>query len=386
VGPAAAVGVLLVTIGSGCAQSQSTVTSAPRGIAATAPPTVAVRTTPAAPISWNVVSSPNPSGSTTSWLNGVTCVSASDCWAVGYSVDIDDNWQTLVEQDAGSGWNIISGPNPSGSTASWLNGVTCVSASDCWAVGYSVDIDGKWQTLVEQDAGSGWSIVSSPNPSGSTHGELFGVTCVGAGDCWAVGCSSNAAGGDQTLIEQDTGDGWNVVANPPDSGGQLWDVTCVSAGDCWAVGYSAGPSPLIEHYANSGWGVVSSGPYGHQLDGVTCVSAGDCWAAGGSVIVQYTEDGWSVVSNPTPADGMLASVACVSADNCWAVGTSGDDQMLIEQYAGSRRSVVSSPAVATGSQLYGVTCPSASDCWAVGWSHGPDHGQTLIVQGSRPAG
>ena len=45
-----------------------------------------------------------------------------------------------------------------------------------------------------------WSIVSSPNTSATEHNALRGVTCVSASECWAVGyyLTDNAA---QTLIE-----------------------------------------------------------------------------------------------------------------------------------------------------------------------------------------
>jgi uncharacterized membrane protein len=87
----------------------------------------------------------------------VTCASAGDCWAVGFS-SVNGNGQPLIEHYAGSSWAIVSSPNPS---PGGLNGVTCASAGDCWAVGFS----SPGQPLIEHYAGSSWAIVSSPNPS-----------------------------------------------------------------------------------------------------------------------------------------------------------------------------------------------------------------------------
>ena len=87
---------------------------------------------PAAEGGWSIVTSPNatpPPGNNK--LRGVTCVSASDCWAVG-----GNGFQTLIERWDGTSWAIVSSPNTSATQANHLNGVTCVSASDCWAVGY----------------------------------------------------------------------------------------------------------------------------------------------------------------------------------------------------------------------------------------------------------
>src|SRR5207244_2804734 len=129
---------------------------------AAAPPSMPLAPTAA---NWAIVTSPNTS-TTQNNLLGVTCVSASDCWAVGSTVCAPTN-------------------NP--------NGVTSVSASDCWAVGYSeivgantLNID---QTLIERWDGNSWSIVSSPNATAWPKNFLYNVTCVSASDCWAVGFS-----------------------------------------------------------------------------------------------------------------------------------------------------------------------------------------------------
>ena len=45
--------------------------------------------------------------------------------------------------------------------------MTCVSASDCWAVGYYIYSSGVYiyQTLIEHWDGTSWAIVTSPNTS-----------------------------------------------------------------------------------------------------------------------------------------------------------------------------------------------------------------------------
>jgi hypothetical protein len=136
-------------------------------------------------------------------------VADSQCWAVGWAsgATIDASsyeTHTLVEQETGGGWSIVSSSNPPGSTAdSGLTTVACVSARDCWAIGSESDpTPGPTQTLDEQDTGGGWTIVSSPNPSGSTLPLLVGATCVADSQCWAVASSTDASGNVHTLIEQ----------------------------------------------------------------------------------------------------------------------------------------------------------------------------------------
>lgn len=63
--------------------------------------------------------------------------------------------------------------------------MSCVSASDCVAVGYT-NTGSVYKTLAMMWDGSVWSIVSSPNV-GTNDNELYSVSCVSASDCVAVG-------------------------------------------------------------------------------------------------------------------------------------------------------------------------------------------------------
>jgi hypothetical protein len=55
--------------------------------------------------------------------------------------------------------------------------------------------------LVEQWNGTTWSIVTSPNPSGSTQPTLAAVSCPSTTSCYAVG-NKPTPNGDYTLIER----------------------------------------------------------------------------------------------------------------------------------------------------------------------------------------
>src|SRR5207248_616002 len=130
--------------------------------------------------SWAIVTSPN--AAQINLLNAVTCVSASDCWAVGYSdivgagtLNID---QTLIERWDGASWAIVTSPNPSTPQRYFLFGVTCASSSECCTVRLSDIATGVYQTLIERWDGTSWAIVNSPSTSASQHNFLYGVTCV----------------------------------------------------------------------------------------------------------------------------------------------------------------------------------------------------------------
>jgi hypothetical protein len=147
---------------------------------------------------WSIVSSPNTSATEHNALRGVTCVSASECWAVGYYL-AENAAQTLIERWDGTSWSIVSSPNTSATQSNFLLGVTCASASECWAVGYYYNDNVISQTLIERWDGTSWAIVSSPNTSTTQSNLLYSVTCGSTPDCWAVGYYYNASSIAQTL-------------------------------------------------------------------------------------------------------------------------------------------------------------------------------------------
>ena len=201
--------------------------------------------------SWSVVPSPNY-GSEPNVLDGVSCVSAAACTAVGYYVTRSvGGSKTLVESWNGTSWSVVPNPSPAGRYND-LDGVSCVSAAACTAVGYHTTSSGRiYRTLVESWNGTSWSVVPSPS-RGSGGSYLDGVSCVSAAACTAVGYGAGSSGGAyRTLVESWNGTSWSVVPSPSrGSGGSYLDgVSCASAA-CTAAGYYAssngGDRTLIE--------------------------------------------------------------------------------------------------------------------------------------------
>jgi hypothetical protein len=218
--------------------------------------------------SWTITTSPNTSGTQTNILSSVTCTSASNCWAVGrYAAGTNGIFptliQTLIEHWDGNSWTIVPSPNTLPAEDNYLAGVTCASATNCWAVGYHYVnglVSPLYQTLIEHWNGTSWSIVTSPNTSPGQANVLFGTTCASASDCWAVGYYVSGEVGVvnaafQTLIERWDGTAWSIVSSPNTGTTQsnaLYNVECAAPWDCWAVGHFFSPSgvaqTLTEHY------------------------------------------------------------------------------------------------------------------------------------------
>ena len=160
-----------------------------------------VVSTPAGAVvdSATIVPSPN-AGTSTDHLLSVSCVSATECVAVGYT--IGSAAETLVMVWDGVDWSIVPIPN-AGSYDRPLQSVSCVSATECVAVGYT-KAGSVWETLVMVWDGIEWSIVSSPN-AGNLGDELFSVSCVSASDCVAVGYTNIGNYAYATLVLSLTG-------------------------------------------------------------------------------------------------------------------------------------------------------------------------------------
>ena len=228
--------------------------------------------------SWSVVPSPSP-GPESSAIYGVFCVSPRSCVAVGgYGNAV------LVESLDGTTWSVVPSPR-AGSAAQQLGAVSCRSARSCAAVGSRAG-----RTLVESWDGRSWSVV--PSPTLGTFGGLASVSCASAGSCVAVGDYSTGTGsGSSTppraLTESWNGRVWSVVPNPSPSHAYLFGVSCVAARSCKAVGEYEDHSDvfltMIESWNGRAWSVVPApSPPSADLYGLSCVSANWCKAVGES--------------------------------------------------------------------------------------------------------
>jgi hypothetical protein len=235
---------------------------------------------------WSVLPSPSP-GSTGADLSGVSCVSAAACMAVGGSGNSSDVTSTLAESWDGARWSVVPSPNPvTGGDA--FRGVSCASKDACMAVGFSGSSNGVHTTLAESWNGRRWSVLPSPNPV--TGNNFFnGVSCVSAAACTAIGVSGNSTGVTSTLIQSWDGRRWSVVPSPNPGPGFTWldGVSCAAADACNATGHyftkTGGNRTLIESWDGTRWSVVphpQPGITARELIGVSCASETTCTAAG----------------------------------------------------------------------------------------------------------
>ncbi len=289
-------------------------------------------------------------------------------------------------------WVIQATPSPNSRQGSLLLGVDCSSARICTAVGGYAPRPGAIVTLAERWNGTKWAVQPTPlvKKGARYGGALYGVSCLSARDCTAVGYGARG-----TLAEHWNGRKWVVQPTPNPSRPKdiiLQAVSCSSPKACTAVGrYGAGAagSTLAERWNGKKW-VIQPTPspvtrnYGSELLGVSCSSATSCTAVGDSDVTDDKSDTlvehwngrkWAI--QPTPKyphgnESELAGVSCPSTSACIAVGFSGNAVQLrvtlAERWNGRKWVVqpTSNPSGFDGSELAGLSCPSITACTAAG--------------------
>jgi hypothetical protein len=349
---------------------------------------------------WTVSSLPMPDPQPESFLSAVHCTSTQFCVAVGSSftssnvelpaaeIYSDGTWSAQVLPEPGSG------VPPPGEGPSALQGLSCPKPSYCVAVGIGVT-KGGFGPLAEVYADGTWTPEALPVPtrySGLTN-FLSGVSCVSVTNCVAVGAIDYGNG---ILIETFDGGRWKSRIFHIGTDDGLTSIVCSSANFCravgeyeTAVGHSSIERPLVATLWNGSWSFEKlDTPYGTgtattaipMMSGIQCSSPSRCVAVGDVPIpVQslrpiaetLSSGAWRGSGLPTlssQADqSTLAGLACTSTTSCVAVG-GADALPLVETLAGGVWSAVT-PALPDSESvvsLSSISCITESVCLAVG--------------------
>jgi hypothetical protein len=345
---------------------------------------------------WHAQPVPNPARASINGLGSVSCSSSSDCTAVGLG-NQDGTPFTLSERWQNSGWRIEKVPSPVGAAKNVLNGIACPATNACVAVGTAGPTRGVFSAEALRWDGTTWRLQQIPTVPGA---NLNAVSCVTETDCVAVG-GSNAG----TLAERWNGEEWTVQPTPDPAGAPapaLYAVSCVSASSCMAVGGSNGTGRgaqfvVAEHWDGHAWTLVpaprpSSQP-NNQLNGVACPTSLACIAVGASADTSGNPNGtfaerwngtsWRVQPMPThqTPGGFLGSVWCQSPIACITTGATNAGT-LAERLSGTTWRVLPTPNPpgTQGAGIGSVSCTSLSACTATGLAFGAPAGfppQTL---------
>ena len=270
---------------------------------------------------WTGYPLPGIDGDIGSELRGVAVISPTNAWAVG-SFKTSPTTTGNLQQWDGSAWSIS--PPPSGTEGEILQSITAISASDIW-------VGGCIPAFLEHFDGSQWTYFALQDLSAVNESCITGISVISPSDVWAVGWSSPRGGSYVTVTEHWDGTSWTFVPSPNVGTGdnQLNGVVALADDNVWAAGFStaapdgsAANQTLIEHWDGTSWTVVPSPnvAYGGQvrdnlLQGIVAVSSSDLWAFGYyeanpsgesgdifSLAMQWNGTSWSVVPTPNPTE------------------------------------------------------------------------------------
>src|SRR5215472_165862 len=278
--------------------------------------------------SWSLQSTPRQKsqfGPPSDTLLAVSCVSATFCEAVGSGAAGGEALQWN-----GSSWALQTLPG--------LGSIAPMSLS-CAAVAFCMAVDGGGR--VDLWNGSSWSVGPEVPLFAQQGSAAEGVSCVSATFCEAVGGGQS---GENAAVWN--GSTWSSQATGGPVSATLNAVSCTAPSACEAVGAVFGQpdQSLAEIWDGSTWTVqttpnptITFGGQGSILDSVSCTSAGSCTAVGSyqfanvapfrTLAEVWNGTAWKLRLPPNHADASntLGSVSCGAVRACKAVGDTQDE-------------------------------------------------------------
>lgn len=241
-----------------------------------------------------------------------------------------------------------------------LEGISCPSASTCWAVGVATSGPERYHgAIVKLVAG----LPERIQYVGTEHVLLFGVACTGPEACISVG-EGPAEQGEIVVIAGGVAGAPQSVGSP---GWSLGEISCASPSTCWAVGNNGGTLVQIEGGKPTTERVV---PGIVTFDDISCGGPVSCVALGAQSLT--TEVTVPIISGE-PANGAilgpnLDDLSCPPGGSCELVGNTYPNRPLHALIA-SLRGVGASPAhkVPPLLGLSRVSCPTSRVCEAIGY-------------------
>jgi hypothetical protein len=285
--------------------------------------------------SWTVTDMPQPRNgnpSTNAYLSDVVCPAQGKCIATGNYTDQNGNDEPLIETLSGGKWSAVSAPLPAGAapvkavqqTNTFLYSAACPTADSCITVGQYTVHGGSAEPFIETLSGGKWTPATVPLPGDAATarpGGLFGISCVAADECLAVGQYEDRSAQARSLVETRSGSTWTATAPP-------------------LPGDAAAAQKWNKQLSNTG------------LEAVACQALGACTANGSyttgngalvGMIDTLSSGKWTTMKAPLPSGAattkqhsFFSATLCPAPGNCVAVGAyesaDGITRALIETY------------------------------------------------------
>jgi hypothetical protein len=299
-------------------------------------------------------------------LYATACTGAGNCAAGGAYQKGSDPAEPVVATRSHGHWSrgsrLLLPQNVARQPYSEVNGIACISAGNCVAVGdYEYGRSNSLQAFIATESHGVWGRAFAPrlpgNSSAPASAQLGAVACTHSGFCEAVGSYQDSSGNDQIMaLAKPAGSAWRPaaeVASPasaatnPDA--LVTGVACTGPGSCVAVGnYSVSTSRF------AAMGAVESRGMWRRASGIA--------APRGAIPSTFTA---------------ISSISCSAAGSClgvgeYAVSATQSRAMSVTESKGRFSAAAEISAVPRGASAYpstyllGVSCPPHGTCLAVG--------------------
>lgn len=194
-------------------------------------------------------------------FGGVSCAVANACMAVGTYNPPGPPANYAFSARYREHWRIVKMLVAPGSDDVTVGGVSCVAATDCWAVGqygqhgptfpflrlarpFAIHYTGSWHKIVS---------LPIPAGTGTTGAVLTDVKCPQRGSCIAVGAATHYGVPIRPLVYHLSHGRWRIQAAPspfPPQHPYLNALSCPTPNMCVAIGlYSTVSGSFVERYA-----------------------------------------------------------------------------------------------------------------------------------------
>src|SRR5215469_13692208 len=242
-------------------------------------------------------------------LFATACTGAEYCAAGGDYQDGSKPVEPVVATQSRGRWSRairLSLPtNAAQQPYSEVNGIACISAGDCVAVGdYEYGKANSQQAFIATESHGVWGRAFAPRLPGNSSvpgsAQLGAVACTHSGFCEAVGSYRDSSGNDQIMaLAKPTGGSWRQateVAAPASAAANpdafVTSIACTGPGSCVAVGsYSVS----VTRYAAVG-----------------AIESGGTWRQATGIAAPH-----DAISSTFTA---IASISCLPAGTCLGVG------------------------------------------------------------------
>ena len=195
----------------------------------------------------------------------VSCHFATFCVIVGETYTSLGGVPTMFLADwNGAGLTVMKAAVPAGAADVTLNDASCPAATFCAVAGLSSNPSGApGFAFIEMWNGKSWTATKMATAKGGA--ALYGVSCRADTSCAAVGSSGPSATAQATALSYN-GKTWTAQEVPGPGTGKasyFFGVNCLRAGQCVAIGETVGPGPATAVpiggvWSGSSWRLVAA--------------------------------------------------------------------------------------------------------------------------------